>query len=410
MFGCNRLPRGLRLGKLGRCGATDVLSSGASALLGKRSNHDGVRDPATPGRDDSGTGHAGTGEQAPESTPASARAVGVVVIGRNEGARLRGCLEALLRLGVEALVYVDSGSRDGSAGLARSLGVDTFELDPARPFSAARARSEGTQRLLQRHPALQKIQFVDGDVVLAEGWLAAAARVLDEVPGVAAVNGRLAEQHPERSIYNRLCEIEWNQAEAGEIESFGGNVMIRVSGLREAGGWNPAVIAAEDDELAIRLRRAGGRIHRLDRLMGYHDAAITSLRQWWIRAVRCGHAYAQVSSLHGADPALHFGPQLRRTVLWGALVPAGALGLALPTLGLSLLALGAYPLRALRTGRSAHNRGIPLRDALSWGVACTVSSVPEVLGVAKFYRNRFLGKASSIIEHKEAQGDAAERD
>ena len=39
--------------------------------------------------------------------------VGVVAIGRNEGERLRVCLESARR-DVHALVYVDSGSTDGS--------------------------------------------------------------------------------------------------------------------------------------------------------------------------------------------------------------------------------------------------------------------------------------------------------
>ncbi len=41
--------------------------------------------------------------------------LGVVVIGRNEGERLRRCLESVLGA-TPGVVYVDSGSSDGSPG------------------------------------------------------------------------------------------------------------------------------------------------------------------------------------------------------------------------------------------------------------------------------------------------------
>lgn len=64
--------------------------------------------------------------------------VGAVVIGRNEGQRLRLCLTSIIGA-VERLVYVDSGSTDGSVALARAMGAEVVELDAAVSFTAARA-------------------------------------------------------------------------------------------------------------------------------------------------------------------------------------------------------------------------------------------------------------------------------
>ena len=86
----------------------------------------------------------------------------------------------------------------------------------------------------------------------------------------------------------------------GATPSFGGDVLVRASALQAVGGYNPEAIAAEDDELGVRLRRAGGRLLRIDRVSTLHDAAMTRLDQWWRREKRCGHGYAQVSDLHGA--------------------------------------------------------------------------------------------------------------
>lgn len=70
---------------------------------------------------------------------------GVVVIGRNEGERLRQCLRSLLPTVVA--VYVDSGSTDGSAKWARDNGAEVVDLDASVPFTAARVRNAGFQRL-----------------------------------------------------------------------------------------------------------------------------------------------------------------------------------------------------------------------------------------------------------------------
>ena len=98
----------------------------------------------------------------PQTTPSS---VGVVVIGRNEGQRLLDCLRGVL-LHRSTVLYVDSGSTDGSPDNARALGVAVLQLDAARPFSAARARNEGAQALLKQHPDLAFVQFLDGDCLI----------------------------------------------------------------------------------------------------------------------------------------------------------------------------------------------------------------------------------------------------
>src|SRR5690349_18516545 len=98
--------------------------------------------------------------------------LGVVAIGRNEGERLRLCLESLIRSAtVRGDVYVDSGSTDGSVALAQSLGVDVVHLDLTEKFTAARARNAGWRRLVQLYPDIRYVQFVDGDCEVVEGWL-----------------------------------------------------------------------------------------------------------------------------------------------------------------------------------------------------------------------------------------------
>lgn len=213
--------------------------------------------------------------------------IGVVVIGRNEGRRLARCLESISGGGA-AIVYVDSGSTDGSPALARGKGADVVDLDMSMPFSAARSRNTGFARLLEIAPRVKFIQFVDGDCELSPGWLAAARRALEGDSKLAIVCGRLRERHPDHSIYNRLCDHEWNQP-PGITQWVGGIFLIRREALQQSGGFNPSLVAGEEPELCSRLRAAGWRLLRITDEMAWHDAAMTRFSQWWKRNVRNGY-------------------------------------------------------------------------------------------------------------------------
>ena len=66
-----------------------------------------------------------------------------------------------------------------------------------------------------------------------------------------------------------------------------------------------------------------GRILRLDAVSTLHDADITRLGQWWQRARRCGHGYANLFVLHGAPPERYFERPLKSALVWGAAWPTG---------------------------------------------------------------------------------------
>ena len=337
----------------------------------------------------------------------SSQKIGVVVIGRNEGDRLLRSLDSVVG-GARPVVYVDSGSTDGSCDAARDRGVTVVNLDLSIPFTAARARNAGFERLREQHPEIEYVQFIDGDCEVVAGWLEAAATALDENPTVVAVCGWRRERYPDRSPYNRICDVEWRMGSVGATTHFGGDVMLRASAFAAVGGYGNTVIAAEDDELSVRLRQAAGSILRLDHNSTLHDANIHQLSQWWQRAKRCGYAYAQVSSLHGAPPERKFVKEIRRIWLWGILVPLGAIALSPFTWGLSLLILGRYPLTALRTSLGTHKRGFSWDESIPWGVSCGVSVIPEAFGVVKFMGDRVLHRQHEIIEYKGVQTSATE--
>lgn len=223
--------------------------------------------------------------------------VGVVVIGRNEGARLAACLDSVIAQS-RRIVYVDSGSVDGSLEAARVRGIATVALDDSRPYTAARARNAGFDALLQRYPGLDMVQFVDGDCLLVTGWIQAAVDCLKRAPGIGVVCGRRRERFPDVSIFNRLCDYEWDTP-IGITETCGGDALMRVEAFREAGGFAAELIAGEEPDLCWRLRDAGWTILRIDRDMTFHDAAMMRPEQWWQRNRRSGFAFAEAVARQG---------------------------------------------------------------------------------------------------------------
>lgn len=323
-------------------------------------------------------------------------AVGVVVIGRNEGERLKRCLASLTD-SADRLAYVDSGSTDGSVAAAGGLGVAVIELSGATPFTAARARNAGLEQLLQSHPDLKYVFFVDGDCEVIHGWAGEAVRFLESHTDVAVVCGRRRERHPERSIYNLLCDIEWDSAPAGETGACGGDAVMRVAAFRQVGGFRPDLICGEEPELCARLRKAGWRIWRLGADMTIHDAAMYYVTQWWRRTVRVGYGYAMFMRLDSVRHDRQWIDRCRRSWLWALGVPALIVTLSLPFGWPAMWLLTLYPLQiarlAIRGERTA-------RENWSRAAALVFGYFAEMQGQLQFHLQRYRGARSGIIEYK----------
>lgn len=240
-----------------------------------------------------------------------ATVIGVVVIGRNEGQRLERCLVSLAH-GADKVMYVDSGSTDGSLQLAANLGVAVLALDMSIPFTAARARNEGFAALQRLLPSMQLVQFVDGDCEVNASWLATAQAFLEQHPAVAVVCGRRRERFPQRSVYNLLCDLEWDTP-VGEAKACGGDALMRADAFAAVGGFRPDLIAGEEPELCVRLRANGWKIWRLAAEMTLHDAGMTRFTQWWRRSCVLGTPMPRAPTCMASHPSgigcvSHVGP------------------------------------------------------------------------------------------------------
>ena len=274
-------------------------------------------------------------------------------------------------------------------------------LDPARPFSAARARNEGFRALLAARPELRLIQFLDGDCTLLPGWLEAAEQAMDADAARAVVIGPLHERHPEASVYNRLCALEW-RSPPGDLTNFGalgGIMLVRAEVFVRLGGFNEQVIAGEDSEFGVRVALAGFKVTKIAVEMATHDADIQRFAQWWRRAVRGGHAIGQRFSLHGRGAMRDCARERRSVLVWGLALPATILVLAPATHGLSLLLAGGYVVLG------PADRPVPPRPGRQQRGSAAVRplrrhrQVRRGLGLLKFHLNSMAGRFR-IIEYK----------
>jgi cellulose synthase/poly-beta-1,6-N-acetylglucosamine synthase-like glycosyltransferase len=334
----------------------------------------------------------------------------VVVIGRNEGERLRRCLESVRAMnglsgGELEIIYVDSASTDGSAELAAGMGARVLTVKPQRP-TAALGRNAGW-----RASRGEYVLFLDGDTILDPDFVKDSLPEFDHAK-TAVVWGHRREIHPERSVYNRVLDLDWI-APAGLSDYCGGDALMRRSVLAEVDGYDEKLIAGEEPEMCRRMRGRGWEILHVDRMMTGHDLAMTRWSQYWRRATRTGYAYAEVSRrFRDTDSPLWLG-ESKRNFLRGGFWIAAAVGsvvagallflvwpplAALPPAG----AIGLFALASMRTARRFAWKSPDRVTRFLYGMHSHFQQIPILIGQLQYRRDLKAGRARGLIEYKES--------
>lgn len=326
----------------------------------------------------------------------------IIIIGRNEGERLLHCIRSVQAMDFprEAMeiIYVDSASTDGSPERAKSLGVDkVLEVRPERP-AAAIGRNAGWK--VAQAPYLL---FLDGDTLLHPEFVKVGLRCFED-PQVAVVCGHRREITPPRSLYQRVLDLDWVYP-TGTTAFCGGDALIRHDVLDSVQGYDPTLIAGEDPELCHRIRSQGYQIVHLDQMMTQHDLGIHTWSQYWLRGLRDGHAYAEVSHRLRHSPLplwkresrknwLHAGGLVTLTIL--SLVGAIGLNTVWP-IGLLLIFLA---LLALRTAWRARWKSTDKWTLLLYGIHAHIHPIPIAMGQLSYHYHRWRGQRKQLIEYK----------
>lgn len=326
----------------------------------------------------------------------------VVIIGRNEGERLRRCLESVQHMDNPFasldIIYVDSDSTDNSRHIATEYGARVLTVKPERP-AAAIGRNAGWQAATADY-----VLFLDGDTLLHPQFVRAAWANLQADPQIAVVFGHRRELAPKASIYQQALDLDWIYP-LGDFDFCGGDALMRRDVLQQVNGYNPDLIAGEEPEMCQRIRARGYKIRHIDHAMTLHDLAINRWSQYWRRSVRTGHAYAEVSNLLRDTPE----PLWKEAAAKNWRNAAIIIGLAGLSLLVSVLKLTLWPL-LLFLGfflaislRSAWKNRWKTSDKLTlfwYGLHSQFQHLPIAVGQLNYYWLRHKGQRQRLIEYK----------
>ena len=374
--------------------------------------------------------------------------ISVVVIGRNEGERLGRCLRSIRsqiqKSGASTppsrqplledrdsqtwvstettsapqtpfnleLLYVDSNSTDSSVALATDLGAKVIALHPVRP-TAALGRNAGW-----RVARGEIILFLDGDTELDPNFIAAALPAFAD-PKTAVVWGHRREKQPFVSTYDRTLDLDWMYP-PGLSAFCGGDALFRRDVLEQTGGFDDALIAGEEPELCGRLIALGFQVLHIDVPMTQHVLGIRGFGQYWKRATRAGHAYAEVAARFAGTANPLWTDDLRRNrvragFLVGLPIAATAFTILLwsrwpshwrpsawqagfwwPALGTATI----FSLLVLRTAWKARWKSSSPVTLLLYGIHSHFQQLPIAWGQLQFAANHRRGRRANVFDYK----------
>jgi len=328
--------------------------------------------------------------------------VSVVIIGRNEGERLEACIQSVQAIYVPQhsieIIYVDSNSTDGSPARAQALGTRVLTVNPARP-AAAIGRNAGWQAASAPY-----VLFLDGDTLLHPEFVNKALEVMADDENIAIVWGHRRESFPNASLYQRVLDLDWVYP-AGDSEFCGGDALMRRDVLKAVQGYNEELIAGEEPEMCQRIRALDYRIAHIDEPMTLHDLAITRWSQYWRRATRAGHAYAEISQrLKETDTPLWQKDARKNLINAGVLSSTALLSLlgsfAIDSYLPVLAYIGAFLLLSMRTAWKVRWKSFQYTTLFYYGIHSQFQHIPIAVGQLRYYWQRWRGKRQGLIEYK----------
>jgi rhamnosyltransferase len=229
--------------------------------------------------------------------------ISVVIPVKDGGADLVRCLEAIARQQVDdevEVVVVDSGSSDGSAARARSLGARVYQI-PAEEFQHGRTRNVGAGLATG-----DILVFTSQDAYAAAAdWLTLLTAPLRDGDKIAGVYGRQLPHAdatpPERYfldfLYGPDARVQ-RLAEGAEL-TFDVTLFSNVNSAMPRSQWEAFpfvddIVMSEDQEWSRRVLRAGSAIAYEPEAAVHHShtySIVSAMRRFFDSGVSAERSY-----------------------------------------------------------------------------------------------------------------------
>ena len=200
--------------------------------------------------------------------------ISIVVIGYNESNNLNNTLNAIINMNYSPekidLIYVDSGSSDGSIDIAKKYTNRVFVED--KYPSPGRNRNRG---LVEAKYDI--VHFIDGDVIIDKDYLRNIVHLFEK-KNVHAIVGQLDEQKP--NIYNKMAALTNVEKKEGYTQFTSTGATYLKSSLLAVNGYDERIRRGQESELGERFRKAGYKIWCTGHKMGSHNFGVNTLWQY----------------------------------------------------------------------------------------------------------------------------------
>lgn len=201
------------------------------------------------------------GEEVLQSTGEHEEMLSVVVITHDERERIDACLESVFEacepLEDFEVVLVDSRSTDGTVDVASRHPITILQLPSEPVVTPSAGRYVGTAATDG-----DLVLFVDGDMILEDGWLEGACRRIRADPTLAGVDGHLDEPSAD--------DVGVAGTDDEPVDVLRGVALYERAALAAVGGFDPFLQSMEDIDLSFRLDAAEYDLVRLGDVVASH--------------------------------------------------------------------------------------------------------------------------------------------
>ncbi len=199
----------------------------------------------------------------------------VVVPVLNSKSHLRGCLNSILAAmehhGNAELIVLDNGSDDGSYEILCQEYAGRARVEQIRGVTVSALRNRGAELASGEY-----IAFIDSDCLIGPDYFQQALPVLRNLAD--ATGSEYALDDDGNWIQKTWYALHVPAADGIVNYIVSGNLVIKRQAFFAVGGFDESMVSCEDNDLGLRLNRAGFKVYQAHAIRALHPGGEQNLR------------------------------------------------------------------------------------------------------------------------------------